>query len=269
MKLTPNELLERINDENLAELVETAISDMLQRGVDINIHVADSIPYWPDKPDQYHVSGYFVAQTGQTPRFGIAVNDDPLWMMTFIHEYCHFQQWIDDPALWNSQVSKKPGQPWRDVYDVIEEWRCGRESLTQGEMLEHFRIARDIELDCEKRTVDMIKKYSIDKSSDINVDDYIRKANAYVFSYSIEPLFQESWHTSPYAQENEMLWKQLPASFNLDYDMAWQPWVSRFWWYCYSPDTLEEDATCDNITSVVHNIDLGNSSDWVDCRQVS
>jgi hypothetical protein len=75
-------------------------------------------------------------------------------------------------------------------------------------------ICRDLELDNEKRTVNVIKKFGLD----INLSEYIQKSNAYVQYYNYM-YYNRAWCTptnSPHRVTD--VWKNMPKTFNMKYN---------------------------------------------------
>lgn len=118
-----------------------------------------------------------------------------------VHEYCHVTQWIEGIDLWvksDNAISK------------VDQWLGGKRI---HHIDKHLAIARDLELDNEKRAVRMIRKWKLN----INVDDYIRKANAYVHFYNWIR-HTRKWSkpaNSPYS--NSHVLSRMSTRFNMQY----------------------------------------------------
>lgn len=81
---------------------------------------------------------------------------------------------------------------------------------------------RDLELDNEKRSVKIIKKYGLS----VDVDEYIQKANAYVHFYNYMKISRR-WskaNNSPYT--NPVLYPQMSTKFNMNYRTL-EPWIEK------------------------------------------
>jgi hypothetical protein len=92
----------------------------------------------------------------------------------------------------------------------LDEWLTGEEV---EDIDQHISNCRDLELDNEKRTVEVIKKFNLD----VDIDHYIKKANAYVQFYNYMK-YSRRWCTperSPYT--NEKIISSMPNEFNMDY----------------------------------------------------
>ena len=90
------------------------------------------------------------------------------WFEILCHEYCHFLQFVED-SQFNVNFNEKT--------DNWDEWLAGEVELPQRHIHNKYMAMRNIEIDCEKRTVELIKKYGLP----INIKRYIQRANAYLF----------------------------------------------------------------------------------------
>ena len=163
------------------------------------------------------VKGDFV-QFGETKSNGffdpetklLAVAFNANFKDTFIHESCHMDQWIED-----SQISAEYDSIVTTLlFDVLsgEAQYEGNEAA----FAEQVRISRDLELDCERRSVAKIKQYNI---SDIDTSVYTKKANSYIFFYTYL-LTTRKWYEigkEPYSLEE--VWRESPDHFDNDYSV--------------------------------------------------
>jgi len=85
-----------------------------------------------------------------------------------VHEYCHMTQWLDGIPLWAMSTSS---------LENVDKWLSGEDFPNIDKDISN---ARDLELDNEKRSVEMIKKWNLP----IDVELYTKKANAYVQFYN-------------------------------------------------------------------------------------
>jgi hypothetical protein len=77
----------------------------------------------------------------------------------------------------------------------------------------HIALARDLELDNEKRSVKIIKKFNLP----IDIKEYTKRANAYVQFYNYM-MITRRWSdpkNSPYT--NKKIIEAMPDRFNMDY----------------------------------------------------
>ena len=117
------------------------------------------------------------------------------------HEYGHLTQWVDNISLWKAVEVSMP---------KLDSWLGGKEVL---DIADHIAVCRDLELDNEKRTIEIIKKFKLP----IDLADYRKKANSYVMFYNYM-LISRRWCTpknSPYS--NKRIIEAMPAKFSMDY----------------------------------------------------
>ena len=144
-------------------------------------------------------SGWFDSDSEQ-PRLVCSMNRSD-FLEILVHEFCHVQQWIEQCPEWiKSDYSM----------NYIDEWLSGKEVKN---IKKHIGLSRDLELDNEKRSVKMIKKFNLD----IDIEMYIKRANSYVLFYNWM-LESRKWSTpqnSPY--KNKKLLSVMPSTFRMDY----------------------------------------------------
>ena len=118
-----------------------------------------------------------------------------------VHEYCHLTQWEDGIPLWKASDSS---------LTKVDEWLGGKRVHN---IKRHLAASRDLELDNEKRSVRMIRKWKLS----IDVADYIKKANAYVHFYNWM-YYTRKWSSpknSPYT--NPIVQGVMSTRFNMKY----------------------------------------------------
>ena len=128
-----------------------------------------------------YVSGYF---DDYSKKLHVARNS-PIWLSVLVHEYCHFLQWENDVSVWKK---------FEKNYKHWETWVDKRKNLSEKQLNKEFLAVRNLELDCEKRAVKIIKKYKLP----INVKDYIKNANSYIYFYSYVKKFRTWCKLAPY-----------------------------------------------------------------------
>jgi hypothetical protein len=145
-------------------------------------------------------SGYFDDTTDKKPTLVVSMNRKD-WIEILVHEYCHLTQWSEGIDLWG-----KAGESLA----VIEEWLGGNEVK---DIDYHLGIARDLELDNEKRSVELMKRWGLD----VDIDNYIRKANAYIqfYNYMGKTRRWSNPKNAPYGNQNVV--KEMPTTFQMNY----------------------------------------------------
>ena len=144
-------------------------------------------------------------------------DDDPLefavacgrntkkWLSTFVHESCHLDQWLENTELWNGRINGA------EPIAVLDNWLQGQIELEDNTKKQLFDRIISVELDCEKRSVEKIRKFKLP----INTDRYIRESNAYVWSYRLVEETRDWDHSAAY--ECESVWRAMPNHFDNDY----------------------------------------------------
>ncbi len=104
--------------------------------------------------------------------------DVPLnnWVSVLAHEFSHMEQWISNVKMWDNLNIYNT-----DSCSEFFEWLEGKYELHEELITYHMRRVCEMELNCEKRTVEMIKKFKLP----INIPNYIQKANTYIWFYSV------------------------------------------------------------------------------------
>jgi hypothetical protein len=83
---------------------------------------------------------------------------------------------------------------------------------------------RDMELDNEKRSVKLIKKWDLP----IDTKTYTRKANAYVQFYNYLYYTRRWCHPDNSPARNPKVWKKMPASFRMNYEVLEEKYFKIF-----------------------------------------
>lgn len=153
-------------------------------------------------------SGYF---DDKNKELVVAMNR-PDWLAILVHEFAHLTQWVD-----NCKV-------WRDLGDSIEkvdDWLTGKEVVNIKKALGK---CRDLELDNEKRSARLIRKWKLPIDSKV----YTQKANAYVQFYNYM-YFTRRWSTpgnSPYS--NPKIYSKMPRIFKMNYKKISTKYIEVF-----------------------------------------
>lgn len=127
---------------------------------------------------------------------------DPIGVLA--HEYNHFKQYIEAPVFYQ-HCSKS--------YQKVFDWLDGKRV---NNISEHIATATMLELDCEKRTVEMIKNFNLN----IDIKLYIRQANAYIYFWQYI-FYTRKWcdmNNTP--SSNIKIVSSMPARFLNDYTIT-------------------------------------------------
>lgn len=137
----------------------------------------------------------------ETKKELVCASNRPDFLQILVHEFSHLTQWVDQCEAWKKGV---------EGIAYVDEWLSGK---NVPNIRKHLSYSRDLELDNEKRTVKHIKKFGLS----INVDDYIRRANAYIQFYN-HIYYTRKWAThknSPY--KNPRIIAAMPKTFHMNY----------------------------------------------------
>jgi hypothetical protein len=156
--------------------------------------------------DSIECSGYFdsegdesLGNTKPTLAFSRGRED---WIEILAHEYCHMTQWIDDIPEWSQAT---------ESMEIVDKWLGGEDA----ENIEyHINVSRDLELDNEKRTVEILRKFELP----VDIDLYVRKSNAYVLFYNWlkETRRWSKPENAPYKNENVI--NAMSDEFDMNYE---------------------------------------------------
>lgn len=139
-------------------------------------------------------------------RFRIAVAKPKEDMLTiFVHEFSHLNQWIDeDPIFYSTQLDDGS-----DAYDNFMQWITGDIDLSPQQAVQYGKLARNFEIDCDKRAVEEIKFWELP----VDLDKYIQKSNSYHLLYNYISKHRFWPDISPYHDKYIKLWKSMPKTW--------------------------------------------------------
>jgi predicted aminopeptidase len=120
------------------------------------------------------VSGYFDDKIEPTLACAIG-KPEADWYEILVHESCHMDQWHEQSETWNNCFANGI-----DCDKGMDEWLSGKE-FHIDEYTHYIRTMQAVEIDCEKRTARKI----LDLNLNIDLTQYIKKANTYLFYYSV------------------------------------------------------------------------------------
>jgi len=183
------------------------------KGVELDLCEEASVPY---PGGMSRVSGYFVGdELGTKPRLCVATGKPTSeWMLILLHESSHMDQWSEGCDVWKDGFIGG-----EDVYDILQEWLDGKRELDGPQQDDVISRCVAIELDCEKRTARKMASCGMMWY----IHDYIRKANAYIWSYHMVKLRRRWYSVPPY--EVFEVWGPMPDRFMEKGDylkMSWE-----------------------------------------------
>ncbi len=131
------------------------------------------------------------------------------WLDTLVHESCHFDQWVQNCKTWRDMIAIKP-----DACTQLFEWVFDERKLSKEKVMKMACIMRDLELDCERRSVEKIKKYKLP----IDTKEYCQKAGAYVMFYNYIVKYKKWYKIGKEPYNNKKIKVLMPTNLNGKYD---------------------------------------------------
>lgn len=194
-------------DPKIQKLIDDVYATAKQHGVEIKLHEDRNTIDYNGQPNN-QVNGFFV----ESPSLKLEVGTNkPLisWLRIFIHESCHMDQWIEGCQAWKDSVIDG-----KETIDYIDEWVNGKE-LDDNFLAGCLVSSRNVELDCERRTIEKIKKYNLNDGLIYAEDlsEEIQMANSYIFFYSAL-YYMRRWNSpgkSPHLLKE--VYKHFPTRF--------------------------------------------------------
>lgn len=145
-----------------------AVAEVIRRCWSLGVFVQLSPKEVIDIGDGVPCSGYFDDEH-ELPVLAVATGKpEQEWLKVLLHEYGHASQWAEQAPCW---IRSKKAANWID-------WLEGKPVKGIAEAIE---AAREVEADCERRTIRLIKELGLD----IDIESYTRAANAYVHFYNL------------------------------------------------------------------------------------
>ncbi len=132
------------------------------------------------------------------------------WLNTLVHESCHFDQWVQKSLYWNNMKQYKPDA----CTQLFDYWVYGNKKISKETGIIMSNIMRDLELDCERRTIAKIKKYKLP----IDIKEYAKGAGAYVMFYNYIAKHKKWYKIGKEPYNNKKLRKLMPTNLHGKYD---------------------------------------------------
>ena len=163
----------------------------------VEFHSDKSNGFFNDKPKEFAVS--FGRPTTQ-------------WLCTLIHESCHFDQWRTNSKIWTTYRNAP------NIFTGIQP----HSKWSKKKLLKAMLASRNLEWDCELRTMEKIRKYKLP----ISLTAYKKQAASYVLFYEYM-MIKKKWYKigcEPYNIPEVYnyavkLFKDLNKEFHLDKKM--------------------------------------------------
>lgn len=157
--------------DKISIFISQARKTLRKYGVRCNLTRYKKVKYF----DGTYCSGYFDSNM----KVLVVATDRPRqeWFETFIHEYCHFEQWVERTRLWRA-CELKNGD---DVLIGIVEHFDGKIKLNTNTLKSRLNKIAKLEKDCEIRALSKIEEYGLP----VNMERYAKIANSLITLYYV------------------------------------------------------------------------------------
>lgn len=141
-----------------SNFIGKVVNELLDDGFSLVLH---------QQKQHSHLGGSF---DGHSKEFVVSIKGK-LGFELFIHEYCHYLQWKERRRYYNNLING---------CNIVFDWLDG--TFFKKNILKYaFDLVIELEWDCERRAVELIKKYDLD----VDIERYCRTANTYILFYHI------------------------------------------------------------------------------------
>lgn len=156
----------------MSSVMGRMVSHVLRSGISVNFDME-----WDGGDDAENYS-FFCPESGlkvmMVQKDGTYLDEED-WFPVLVHEYCHFQQWLDGNASTTLQYPRAPACG-TDFYP----WLKGDNKLSKEELKLVFEYVILMERDCEERTIATLNEECALNDCGVDVARYTQKANAYI-----------------------------------------------------------------------------------------
>ena len=209
---------------NTDQFLEVVRKDVEESGGSLHLPMERSV----DLGDGVMCNGYWDEETKVLA--AARAQSEPKFLRLLVHEYGHFRQWKEKrKAYWISYTHPLTEILDRTLEDIFFSWLNGEECNKE---LVKFTcdVARDLELDCERVTIKLIKKYKLP----IDIDEYCQRAAAYTYFYNTLPETRKWYVIGREPYNNPDILKLMPKNLDGDFTKT-PPKVSAMMRNCIKP----------------------------------
>lgn len=153
------------DNENVQKFLDYVHSQLRKNKFKLVLHM-DNL-----KIGKNNVSGYF---SEDSKEIVISIKEEN-WLEILVHEFNHFVQFIN-----NEEKYVLINQGESNFLNELWEWLDGNIELNTKRKNLLFKTVQDMELDCERKSVEMIKSFDLP----IDIEEYSSIAHIYIFYYT-------------------------------------------------------------------------------------
>lgn len=193
--------------QRIVDFLQDISEQFARTGCTLKLVPERTVPFIDDST---RVNGYW----DEDAKCLVAAVDQPLdqWLPLVAHEFAHYRQWLERREPYTAVM--KEVEQGLTVEDLGFGWLEGKHKLSKKKIKLYIGQLRDMELDCERRTLMLIKEYGLP----INTVHYAKKAAAYAHFYNVL-IETKKWYepmNEPY--NNPVILEYMPS--NLDGDFS-------------------------------------------------
>lgn len=124
--------------------------------------------------DGIECNGYFNYKNGAEIIIAKGGKSDFDFYSLLLHEFCHAIQYLENDSSYMKLIKLD-----KDIDEIVDDWLNFKIEISEKELKRYVYLLLDVELDCEKRVVKLIK----DNNFNLDLDTYIKKGNSYLLFY--------------------------------------------------------------------------------------
>ena len=190
-------------------LVHPFMNELVPRTVELGVKLllehSDHVVY-----DGNEFSGFFT--TFPEPTLAIHLEGRNAESV-MLHESQHMEQWHEGCKAWKEAfVASGIG-----AEDLLFLWIDKKLEFTRPQLRRMCQLAVNLELDCEKRTVKLIRRLRREGKTEIVVKEYIQKANAYVMFWRMVAKTRKWYKIGKLPYELPEVYGEFPTTFDMNY----------------------------------------------------
>ena len=172
------------------------------------------------------VSGFF----NDVPEPILAFHlEGPTAEQVLYHESQHMEQWHEKAKVWRDMKLT----PLIDTEDMVFFWVNKRIELTPAQLKEYVQRSINLELDCEKRTAKLVRRLRRVGKTEVDVGDYIQKANSYVMFWHMVAKTRQWYEIGKRPYELPEVYGEFPTTLSMNYERLPKKYERLFEEHCF------------------------------------
>lgn len=205
-----------MNDKE-KKIVEKIINSKANK-IGVKIHILDQEKV---KINDIECNGFFYHDPNPAIYIAKKNKNNFDYISLLLHEYCHALQFYERNPEYLKIIRE-------DIDTKIDNWINGKLKLEKIEVSELIQTLLNVEYDCEKKVINLIKEENIN----IDITTYIKKGNAYLYFYPLMKKYKKWYKKAPYLIENIV--DNMPSELmKIDIDKKIDKRISKLFDQCF------------------------------------